>query len=149
MFQAGTLFDSDTYERILSMVYNQQKVHGKKDEQEGYDSGDHCTDNISNEEQIFDQKHLNNERTQEIQHLIQNIRDDQPVNDYIASIIMKQLDDALAITLTNDNGNVQNKSEIGSSISTRYPYPPIIQTGPIIDHDRPYADYGHLGRLFI
>jgi hypothetical protein len=40
--------------------------------------------------------------------------------------------------------NVNQTSTITIAAAGSHPYPPINQTGQVAEHDRPYADYGHL-----
>jgi hypothetical protein len=158
LFQPGTLFDSKTYDQILSSVYNQsnQLEEEEKEEQEQEQDVDNDDDNISNEE-LFDQRHLNNERDREIQYLTQIIRDEQPMNDNIANIIMQQLNSILETTINNIEHTQDSKLKPSSVLSTTttttttttHPYPPIDQTAYLTPHDRPYADYGHLDRQTI
>jgi hypothetical protein len=147
LFQAGILFDANTYRQILSSVDDQQKMHDKEEEQEEDDDNDYDKDNILNKE-IFDEKALSNERAQEIQCISQVVRDDQPVDDSVANIIIQQLNDILETTINNDD-DVQSEFETSSIVSETHPYPPTNQTGPIAAHDRPYADYGHLDKYML
>jgi hypothetical protein len=152
LFLPGTLFDSNTYERIRSSVFNPKYIN---DTDEDDDDDDDVSDN-----ELFDEQALNNQREHEIQHLSQLIRANQPKDDYLANIIMQQLDDdddddILESTMNNDNDNnnqTQSRLQTSSIIVTttqHHPYPPVNQTGPVEDHDRPYADYGHLNRQTI
>jgi hypothetical protein len=148
LFQAGILFNANTYRQILSSVDDQQKMHDKEEEDDDDDDDDdYDQDNILNKE-IFDQRTLNNERVQEVQCLNQVVRDYQPVDDSVANIIMQQLNDILETTINNDD-DVQSEFETSSIVSETHPYPPTNQTGPIAAHDRPYADYGHLGKYML
>jgi len=147
-FQPGTLFDSNTYEQIFSSVYNNDVDN--YDANDDDDGGDDDDDNDGSNKNLFDQQALYNERAQEIQQLSQVIVDNQPMDDNIAKNIMQQLQDILDTTKNmNDDNQVQSELQISSIISTEHPYPPINQTGIVDDHDRPYADYGHLDRQTI
>ena len=153
LFKPGTLFDSNTYERILSSVHKKQNQLAEEEEEEEDDDDDddahehHETHSFSNEK-LFDQRHLDNERDQEIQHLTQIIRKEQPVNDNIAHIIRQQLNSSLETNIHDIQESKLEPSSITSTstVSIAHPYPPIDQTGSIASHDRPYADYGHLDR---
>ena len=60
---------------------------------------------------------------------------------------------ATPIDHTGDNNQTTNQLAISSTNTTmqhsQAAYPPVNQTGPVKDHDRPYADYGHLNRQTI
>ncbi|CAF1390193.1 unnamed protein product [Adineta steineri] len=158
MFQQGTLFDQKTYEQILSSVYNPKNINDKKEERDNNHDGDgdddDDDDNTDNDsvlnEELFDEKAINDEREQEIQYLTQVIQANQPMNDDLVGIMMQEINDTLEITIDDDN---QTQSELQTSsshiISTQHPYPPVNQTGLVKDHDRPYAEYGHLSRQVI
>lgn len=150
MFQRDTLFDKKTYEQIFSSVYNPKNINDKKEEKDDSDDDDTNSDHVSNEA-LFDEKALNDEREQEIQYLSQVIQASQPMDDDLVDIIMQGFNDTLETTI-NDNDSNQAQSELQTSsliISTQHPYPPVNQTGTVKDHDRPYADYGHLKRQVI
>jgi hypothetical protein len=151
VFQSGSLIDSKTYEQILSSIYTKPpppNIKHIKQEQDDNDDLNHVT-NEQQQQQRFNQKTSNlQRREQEIQQLTQLIRTTQPTNDNMANVIMQQLDDILQTIVLNDN-QIQQQLETSSSLPKNHPYPPINQIGPIKDHDRPYADYGHLNRQTI
>ncbi|CAF4418823.1 unnamed protein product, partial [Adineta steineri] len=62
MFQQGTLFDQKTYEQILSSVDH----HDDNDDDD--DDNNTNNDSVLNDE-LFDEKAINDEREQEIQYL--------------------------------------------------------------------------------
>ena len=48
---------------------------------------------------------------------------------------------------TNDpDNNDEQATAISIAVSTHH-FPPINQVGQVSDHDRPYAEYGHVGML--
>jgi hypothetical protein len=110
----------------------------EEEEQEEENNNDNGNRNHATDEQVFNEKSSLNyhQCEQEIQQLTQLIRATQPTNDHMVNIIMQQLNDIIQ-TITTTTTPVQ------------HPYPPINQIGPIKDHDRPYADYGHLNRQLI
>ena len=90
---------------------------------------------------------LNEARSKEIERLSQSIMHDRPSNhtDEVADDLIQLLDD-----LSQHSISAMMESEDASTaMATRRPYPPIHQTGVVDDHDRPYADYGHLDRQTI
>ncbi|CAF4786174.1 unnamed protein product [Rotaria sp. Silwood1] len=153
LFQAGSLIDSKTYVQILSEVYAPPNIKCKEEKEE-FNSEDL---NDDTDEHLFDDEILNQQCEQEIQRLTQVIRSSQPEDgNETASIIMQQLNDLLATKQTaiiNDNENPISQHPIGTYATTstmiQHPYPPVNQTGLVQDHDRPYADYGHLNRQTI
>ncbi|CAF2260335.1 unnamed protein product [Rotaria magnacalcarata] len=111
------------------------------------------------DDESFHQIVLNYEREHDMQQLFQAIRNTQPMTDTIATLMMQQLnllvDGIIEINNNNNNNNHHHCDEIQeqrytSSLTNFYhPYPPINQTGPIAEHDRPYAEYHHLDRASI
>ena len=104
----------------------------------------------------------------ELQCLSQTIMTERPSTSELADAVMQQLEDVIALTTedilvsTDDDDNHTDKQEheiraaalsqrstLTSASSTMMvptqPYPPLTQVGIVVDHDRPYADYGHLG----
>ncbi|CAF1429445.1 unnamed protein product, partial [Adineta steineri] len=39
--------------------------------------------------------------------------------------------------------SIVNTTSTNSTSTSTYPYPPTVQTGPVGEHDQPYALYGH------
>ena len=83
---------------------------------------------------------LDRARQDEIQQLTQSILSQQPVNDTTARFILSQwnfpsIRDATPSIASHNTGQQQ--------------YPPLIQSGVVADHHRPYAAYGHLDRATI
>jgi hypothetical protein len=132
-FQPGTLFDSNTFESIRSSVYSQPKNITSKEKKE--------------EEQERNQEEGEYEaRGEEIQRLSQSIICELPADhNEIADALIELLDliDNTTSNIVNDSGT--DREEASNAVNSTRPYPPINQTGVVEDHDRPYADYGHLG----
>lgn len=93
-----------------------------------------------------------------MQQLFQVIRNAQPMIDVIATLMMQQLNFLVDGITENKNNNhhhyhycdqTQEQCQTTSLTNNNYPYLPINQTGPIADHDRPYAEYHHLDRATI
>lgn len=175
VFRPNTLFDANTFERIQSDV---RKRKSKAVEIYQGDDDDDDDDNDTSDEadtilsvDLHDQSFVNDLREKQLEHLTQTIRNNRPVDDEMADIIIKHLDDFLVTTTladhfilstttatdnkTNDNdddSNLDNQEpnrvEVSSILSSieKHPYPPVNQTGVVKDHDRPYVDYGHLDR---
>jgi hypothetical protein len=79
----------------------------------------------------------------------------RPLDDDFANLMVQQENDAFETT-TNQVQSQPRASSLSSTASssisnstTQRPYPPVDQTGQVADHDRPYADYGHLNRQTI
>ena len=116
---------------------------------EGNDKGSQYIGDMSNDDDdvavILQQDRtwnaiLAEERQNEVLHLTQSVLSQHPKNDATAHFIMNQLN------LLVDR---EEETTVLSSIATdatEHPYPPMNQTGTVADHDRPYADYGHLNR---
>ncbi|CAF1108919.1 unnamed protein product [Rotaria magnacalcarata] len=69
--------------------------------------------------------------------------DDQCV---ISQAIMSKLDEALEMTTFSDQEITTSPARTSMPSHSR-PYPPIHRSGIIHDHDRPFAEYGHLDAL--
>ncbi|CAF2979311.1 unnamed protein product [Rotaria socialis] len=106
-------------------------------------------------DESFHQIVLNYEREYDMQQLFQVIRNTQPMADTFATLMMQQLNLLVdGITEINNNNHhhcdeIQEQRHTSSLTNFYYPYPPINQTGPIAEHDRPYAEYHHLDRATI
>ena len=64
MLEPCTLFDSNTYQQILSGVYNQKITRSKENQDDDDDKDKNLRENIL-QEKLFDERVLNNEREQE------------------------------------------------------------------------------------
>lgn len=159
-FQPGTLFDSHTYQAIFSSVYHPTDLSGKADDDVD-DSDREPTEGEEeqHQQQPFNERAFNDERDQEIEQLSQAIRADRPFDDDFANLIMEHENNPFETTTNDQNQNrVQSQSRVSSASSSSSaivnskapcPYPPVNQTGRVADHDRPYAEYGHLNRKTI
>ncbi|CAF1437120.1 unnamed protein product [Adineta steineri] len=141
MFQAGSIISPTTFARVETTVYN--KINASE---QGSDDDDDDENNeyMSNETNANDIEHLtqliirekpkeHNEVADALMDLLQLVN--SPIVTTTASSMM---------TDTNDNNIDQTPEMIITSSSSDHPYPPINQTGIVTEHDRPYADYGHL-----
>ncbi|CAF4662401.1 unnamed protein product, partial [Rotaria sp. Silwood2] len=140
------LFNSKAHEPIIPSGYEEKMINLKQEEME------QDKDCLINEEQ-FDEIHLTNEEEEQVEYLVQFLRNGAPVDLAIDNSIMPELNDILD-TKTNekDNNQFSNDFQTSSSpsvIMRTYPYPPVNQTGRIIDHDRPYAKYRYFNRQTI
>ncbi|CAF3311922.1 unnamed protein product [Rotaria sp. Silwood2] len=139
------LFNSKTHESIVPSVYEEKMTNLKQEEIE------QDKDCLTNEEQ-FDEIHLTNEEEEQVEYLVQFLRNGSPIDLAIDNGIMPELNDILDTkTNENDNNQISNEFQTSSSsvIMRTYPYPPLNQTGKIIDHDRPYAKYRYFNRQTI
>ena len=68
--------------------------------------------------------------------------EDQPI---ISQAIIQRLGlvRAMHTTMTIENSSSQ---QLQSVPNDHHPYPPVVQSGTIHEHDRPFAEYGHLGK---
>ena len=150
MFQEGTIVDSNTYDRLLSEATrkaeerNNLAIHRARNSDEKVETEEIRSSNGS----------VNEERTAEIQQLSQIMIAEQPTDDEMAQFILAELNLALdrpniITSLATNTANTQQQQSqlVASNLATQQrPYPPVNQTGLVADHDRPYADYGHLDR---
>ena len=97
---------------------------------------------------------LNVARVEEMQELSQFLLVEQPINDETAQFIIQNLNlaldrtKAIAAPTTNTISVQQQQPSASAAIlpTQQRPYPPMHQAGLVEDHDRPYAEYGHLDR---
>lgn len=92
-------------------------------------------------------------REEELERLSKLIIHHLPTDDTIARIMIEKLKLLITDTCVQDmdiDSSNQRASSSSSSTIFSHPYPPENRIGQVKDHDRPYADYGHLGlyRLF-
>ena len=91
LFQAGTLFDSKTYEQFSFVIYNSQNNHDKEERKENEEQEQEVisnvysgANNLSNDDddndkvvvtkaELFGGKHFYNKREQELQYLNERI----------------------------------------------------------------------------
>lgn len=146
LFQPGSLFDVGTYERIVHDVMEEESTKNKdidiEDDEQYNDNDEHQLN-----DKIIDPMHIDHERTRELERLSRVIHSEQPMNDDMTKIIMQQLDEILQGIEEMDDVATEDEHEISSMANSTRPYPPMDQSGLVADHDRPYADYGHLGTL--
>lgn len=142
VFQAGSIFNSETYEQILCSVYDQQKIYTKEEKDN--------SDNAQTFNDILNQTTTTNE----IERLSQLIIRALPTShNEVAHILLDLLDlvNNTPTTSTLINVNDMNIDQISSNLimTSSHLYTPIHQTGVVLDHDRPFADYGHLGMYIL
>lgn len=87
---------------------------------------------------------LNRSRQEEVQHLSEVVLSQQPQNDRTAQFILSQLNLA-----PHSHRAVATLSAIAGHTTEQHTYSPIIQSGVVAQHHRPYAAYGHLDRTTI
>ncbi|CAF1357023.1 unnamed protein product [Adineta steineri] len=138
-FQAGSIIDDVTFQRVLTEVMNketqkeQQQDHDLN-EQSDYDDNDMITDTNAN---LFNERQFDEELERDLQNLSQIIQMNQPINDNLASGIIHQLNEVLRTTtmpvnqMTTDDGDNNDQSNMASHLT---------------EHDIPMIYYGHLNR---
>ncbi|CAF0991888.1 unnamed protein product [Didymodactylos carnosus] len=136
LFQPSTLFDSETFERVRSAVSSPLDKTTMETEEEVETEDE---DGDEQEQGLADV--LTQTRATEIERLSQSIVNDRPSHTgEFADVLIQLLDDIpenpIPTMMESDNAN--------TAMATRRSHPPIDQTGFVDDHDRPYADYGHL-----
>ncbi len=144
IFQAGSIIDPATFARIEASVFNELNTVIKEDEDEDQD-----------EEQTLEDI-LYQAREEELERLSQYMNENQPTPaNEIIDILLELINTvpttttATTTTTTSTILDTSNTDEIAEATTinrhSSYP-PPINRTGRVTDHDRPYADYGHLDR---
>lgn len=121
-FRPGSIIDDTTYHRITNSTMDNNFLNIEMEEE-----------NLTNDNQ--------SSSVSSIIHM------EKPMNDPIADALVECLDQIDEVHDGIDDNVTENESECDSIIITSsHPYPPINRTGQVADHDRPFADYGHLGR---
>lgn len=167
LFQPGMLFNRQTFERIEAQVKN-VPLNVPIPEESNDDDDDGKT-NIKR----FNDITLQQIRQEEIQQLSHTMIQDRPREDPMAELLLEEINSIFKDRIskpdsTTDDNNQQfppsrpptmtatatinddDHQKKGSPfIVTSSPYPPINRAGPVSDHDRPYAEYGHLDRKTI
>lgn len=127
VFRPGMLIAPEVYQRILAEVYqNETKV------EQADDDATMLFDEQQQQQQETVDSVLHRARQDEVQRLGELLLTQQPSNDITAQFILSQLN------LSTD-----------SHTTDQQPALPLIQSGAIADHHRPYAAYGHLNRATI
>ncbi|CAF1434531.1 unnamed protein product [Rotaria sordida] len=144
VFQAGSLFDVEAFERIKLNADKRTKITIIKEETD--------EDNDNDSKNVFDDiSHPTT--TNEIQRLTQLTIHERPEHhNEVADILLDLMGLVNNTTTTttvstivdiNDMNIDENKTSSKMNIFS-HPYVPLNQTGIVAEHDRPYADYGHL-----
>ncbi|CAF1515717.1 unnamed protein product [Rotaria magnacalcarata] len=152
LFQGGSRIDAATFTRIeadvtkkLDIITKGDKKVINEDDTDDTDDEDEDKDDDEDEDRSLNKEVFNDLHEREMQRLSQIIQATQPAEDDDAAHLVH-------IIMNESNVQLQTSSSIDTSTTTTttpHPYPPINQTGTITDHDRPYADYGHLKRQII
>ena len=156
MFSPGTPYNSKTHEQLLSAAYettNTADSEDDGDEEQDAPIETTSTDVIDKDVQQNLRDILNQERENEIEQLAQNTISQEPNDDETAQLITEELNlrrrNTERITTTNEYDRNPEEDAYPSSMISIHSYPPTNQTGIIQDHDRPFAEYGHVDRQAI
>lgn len=135
LFRPGTIISSDRFEEIVNEVYSEKSSHHPFDT-------DHENENLD--------AVLSQMREREIECLTQFIISRPPEHDEMVQVLLSQLNLPIHTSQQQEISVLSSSSvpppPLTTTILSQNPYPPIHQTGLVRDHDRPYADYGHLNR---
>ncbi|CAF1357003.1 unnamed protein product [Adineta steineri] len=138
-FQAGSIIDSNTFQKVLTEVMNQETY--EEEQQQDHDLNEQSDDddndnNMITNTNLFNETQFDQQLERDLQHLSQVIQINQPVDDNLASDMIDQLNEALRITtistnqmITDDDNNDQ--ANLSSNLT---------------EHDIPMIYYGHLNR---
>lgn len=147
IFRPAELHNSSKHEKLFTSIY--QKTDSEAATNEDDDGAKDHGPSVEEKQQDLHQG-LSQERQNEIIALARESTSQQPPNDELARSILTQLDirpndtDRTGSRMNFDETNVPEN--VPSSMSSQHSYPPMNRTGPIDDHDRPFAAYGHLDR---
>ena len=61
------------------------------------------------------------------------------------SLITDLILESLGLAVPDQQDSPSSSTDQRASITVKHSYPPIYRRGVVMDHDRPYADFGHLG----
>ncbi|CAF5089870.1 unnamed protein product, partial [Rotaria sp. Silwood1] len=147
IFQAGSLFNLETFERIkLNTDERTKKTMIKKEEKTN-------EDNDNGSKQVSNDISNSTTTTNEIERLTQLIIRERPADHnevadtllYMIGLVNNPTTTSSMIDVDDMNtDNHQTTSSLSKVIISTQPYIPLNQTGIVAEHDRPYADYGHL-----
>ncbi|CAF1320303.1 unnamed protein product [Adineta steineri] len=105
-FQAGSIIDATTFERVVNQVMNKETQKEHPD----YDNDDN-NDLITNTN-LFNETQFDEELERDLQHLSQVIQISQPINDNLASDMIHQLNEVPRTTTLSSSAST-------SMVSTR------------------------------
>ena len=92
-------------------------------------------------DEFFDDQATTQARDDELSRLAEYMVSEAPDYSLITDLILESL--GLAVPDRQDSPS--SSTDQRASIIVKHPYPPIYRRGVVLDHDRPYADFGHLG----
>ncbi|CAF1576932.1 unnamed protein product [Adineta steineri] len=137
-FQAGSIIDPITFQRVLNEVMNketqkEQQAHNLH-EQTGDDDHDNdmMTDTNAN---LFNETQFDEELERDLQNLSQVIQTNQPMNDNLASDVFDQLSQVLRVPTTSANRMTTNDDNDDDD-----------DDDDDQNHDSSKLYYGHLNR---
>ena len=136
LFRPGMVFNSATYEQVFSGAYQTQE---KSDDDDDVKTDEGETTSGDQQTDLHDV--LYQAREAELNALAATTVAQRPSDDETTEFILN----ALGLRSEDRRADDAEQDAPSSNISGRS-YPPAHQTGPIEDHDRPFAEYGHLDR---
>jgi hypothetical protein len=92
-------------------------------------------------EEFFDDQATTQAREDELSRLSEYMVSEAPDYSLITDLILESL--GLAVPLLRQD-SPSSSTDQRASFTVKHPYPPIYRRGVVLDHDRPYADFGHL-----
>jgi hypothetical protein len=138
LFRPGMVFNSATYEHAFSGAFQtQEKSADDDDDDDKKDEGETtCGDKHADLHDVLYQA-----REAELDALAATTVSQRPSDDETTEFILR------ALGLRSEHRRVDDvEQHAPSSMISGRSYPPAHQIGPIEDHDRPFAEYGHLDR---
>ena len=89
---------------------------------------------------------LETEKEKEAQQFYKTILGTRPMNDTLADLLLEGLHLIKPQVTDNEKRRSHIEPHKPSTMISTHPYPPIYRMGLVSEHDRPYADYGHMDR---
>ena len=134
LFENGEVFNSASYEKVFSGNYRTEEKSADDDK----DDKD-VTTSVDQQQDLH--AVLYRAREAELDALAAVAVTQRPSDDETTDFILNELG-LRSANRQADDAEPPAPSSLGSVRS----YPPVHQTGPVDDHDRPFAEFGHLDR---
>ena len=150
IFRPAELHHSSKHEDVFTAFYKTKAAIALLASNDNEDNEMETEEQCVEAEQRVLRTSLFEDRQREMQELAQQTSSQRPPNDGMARTLFDMLNlqlDADDSALGSKENTEARPQEVTASFTTsQHPYPPIHRTGPVADHDRPFATYGQLDR---
>lgn len=91
-------------------------------------------------DEFFDDQATSQAREDELNRLAVYMVGEAPDSSLIIDLILE----SLGLVVPSRQDSPSSSTDQRPTVAVKHPYPPIYCRGVVMDHDRPYADFGHL-----